>query len=220
MIQTATIVLVRSRGTPIRTLAFGPVADMAAARRRSGRSCGSWSRRTRGSLLGPTVDLQLGEDGVLDGGVAGVSRMKRTHPPAVVGLVAAGPLDAVPGRDRLAVEGVPGLLSGDVAFGGLGVRGALAGDLPGVVEVPEVDGVEVGVGVDLVFVCRAGFAEAVAGEAGVDVDVADFGFVFVGFGGGFVEAVDFADAVVEVLAQVFAEVGVDVGPFQVESASI
>ena len=165
----------------------------------------------RGRCFGQAVDFQLREDRFFDGGVAGVAGVEGAEAPAVVGLVASvAGAGAAPGGDAAAGEGGLGLLRGDVAagLGGGGAGGAGAGDLPGVVEVPEVDAGEVGVGVDLVVVVGAGLAEAVAGEAGVDVDVADFVFVFVGLGGRFVEVVDGADAVVEGLAERDAEVRV------------
>ena len=183
------------------------VGDGGAGVLRIGGVVACYGRGRAGSRFGEPVGFELVFDGAFDGRVAGVARVEGTQAPAVFGLVPIS-TTAAPGGDTATVESGFGFLDGDVAISGGGGGGALPRDLPRVVEVPEVDFVEVGLGVDLFFVVGAGFAEAVAGEAGVDVDVADFGFVAVGFGDGFVEVVNFADAVVKGLAEGFAEVGV------------
>ena len=137
--------------------------------------------------------------------------MEWTQSPAVVWLVAPGSTYNLPCCEWLTVEGVLGLLSGYIALGCPWAWGALADDMPRVIEVPEVDSVEVSVCVDLVFVVCAGLAESVAGEARVDVDVARFGLVFVRLGGSLVMVADFANVIIEILSQIFVKVWIYVG---------
>ena len=213
VVQTATIILVGLRCTPVRTLTLCPIVDMATAWSRSSSTRGSRVKGggSRGVLLWPTIDFQLGKYSVLDGGVAGVSRMEWTQPPAISWRVTPSSTWNAPSCDWLTIEGVLGFLSTWVTLGCLWARGPLAGDLPRVIEVPEIDSVEVSVGVDLIAVICAGLAESVAGEARVDVDVAHFGFIFVRLGSGLVKVVDFADMVVEILSQIYAKIWIFVG---------
>lgn len=165
--------------------------------------------RRGGLRFGQAVGLQLREDRFLDRGVARVSRVEGPEPPPVLRLVAAS--TTAPRSHPAAVESGLCLLSGHVPAGGGCTWGPLAGDLPGIVQVPEVDLVKMGIGVDLLLVVGARLAEAVACKMRIDIDVADFRFVFVGFGSAFVELVDCRHTIVEGLSERFAKVWIDVG---------
>lgn len=206
VIQTAAIILIRRRRTPIRTVTLGPIVDMAAAWSRGSSTCGSRVIRRSRVLLWPPVDLQLSEYGFLDGGVAGVSRMEWTQPPAIIWRIAPSTTWDVPSCDWVTIEGSLGLLSAWITLGCLWARGALTGDLPRPVEVPEVNFVGSSARVELVGAGCAGLAESVTSEARVDIDIAHFGFIFVRLGGDLVQVVDSADMVVEFLSQVYAKI--------------
>lgn len=158
-------------------------------------------------LRGKTIGLQLREDGILDAGVAREPRMEGTQPPAVRGRVASSAAGSAPGCDAvpMAPHGL-NLMQAEcgAAVRDSGIGDALAGE---VIEVPEINGLVAGVRVPLAAGTLPGLAKAVAGELGVEVDVADLLRVLRILGNVVVQIVHFGDVVVERLSQLFAEIG-------------
>ena len=115
----------------------------------------------RGELrFGQAVGLQLCEYRILDRYIARVTRVEWPQPPPVLRLVAT--FATAPRSHSATIKSGLCLLSAYVPCGGGCTWSSLAGDLPGIVQVPEVDLIKICICIDLLVVVGAGLAEAVA----------------------------------------------------------